>query len=64
MNVVAPSDRTSRAGMPSSSSQGTAFGPRTIAAVEAMLAATQVTPATVTVCQYGSALHPVAGLMM
>ena len=57
----APSRATSRAGSPRASSQAGASAPRTTAAVLAVLAATQVRAATVTVRHGPSAGRPVRG---
>ena len=62
--AAVPSRRTSRAGRPASSSQATAFSPRTIAAVLAELASTQVPAATLTVRQTSAAGAPLRGSTM
>src|SRR5262249_61097813 len=61
---ASPSWCTSRAGRPSPASQPTAPSPRTIAAVLAVFASTQLAAATLTVRQQDCAGSPVAGVMM
>src|SRR5439155_18375381 len=62
--LTAPSAPTSRAGMRLDSSQESARSPRTMAAVEAVLAATHVRAATLTVRQGPAAGRPLAASMM
>jgi hypothetical protein len=59
-----PSTLTSRAGSPNPSSQATARSPRTIAAVDAAFAWTQVAAVVETVRQHGALGRQVAGSKM
>src|SRR5258708_16375100 len=59
-----PSSRTRRAGRPASRSQGRAAALRMIAAVLAVLAATQLAAPTLTVLQQDLAGSPVAGVIL